>query len=160
MIVVAVGTFVHGFDELVEAADRAVGVLGAVGFAQIGHGRYLPLAMPWARFLPRPALLARLREASLVVCHGGIGIIGEAMRSGRPIVAMPRRGATTREHPANDQTAFLRRLAERFPITVCEEPADLMSALCQRLALAPPRYDLRSDIPELVARYLAGSGVR
>lgn len=160
MIVVAVGTFVHGFDELVEAADRAVGVLGAVGFAQIGHGRYVPLAMSWARFLPAPALLARLREASAVVCHGGIGILGEAMRAGRPIVAVPRRGPTTRRHPANDQTEFLYRLAERSPITVCEDPADLASALRRRLALAPPRYDLRSDIPDLVAGYLAGSGAR
>lgn len=160
MILVAVGTFVHGFDELVEAADRAVEVLGAIGFAQIGHGRYLPVAMRWARFLPAPTLRARLREASVVVCHGGIGLLGEAMRAGRPIVAVPRRGATTRAHPANDQTAFLRRLADRFPITVCEHPAELTSALCQRLALAPPSYDVQSDIPDLVAGYLAGRKVR
>lgn len=160
MIVVAVGTFVHGFDELVEAADRAIAVLGAAGFAQVGHGRYLPSAMSWARFLPAPAFQLRLREASLVVSHGGIGILGEAMRAGRPIVAVPRRGPTTREHPANDQTAFLQRLAERFPITVCADPGDLASALCRRLTLAPPRYDLQSDIPQLVARYLAGRGAR
>jgi len=160
VIVVAVGTFVHGFDELVEGADRAIAMLGAAGFAQIGHGRYLPLAMSWARFLPAPTFLARLREASVVVCHGGIGIIGEAMRAGRPIVAVPRRGPTTRRHPANDQTEFLYRLADRFPITVCEDPAALTTALCRRLALAPPCYALESDIPDLVARYLAGSGTR
>ncbi len=160
MIVVAVGTFAHGFDELVEGADRAIATLGAVGFAQVGHGRYLPVAMSWARFLPAPAFLARLREASIVVCHGGIGIIGEAMRVGRPIVAVPRRGPTTRRHPANDQSAFLHRLADRLPITVCDDPADITIALRRRLALAPPRYELDSDIPDLVARYLAGSGER
>lgn len=160
MILVAVGTFVHGFDALVEAADEAVAALGAAGFAQIGHGRYLPRRMRWARFLPAEAFRARLREARIVVCHGGIGIIGEAMRAGRPIVAVPRRGSTTRRHPANDQTAFLARLGERFPITVCADPANLKAALGRCGALGPQHYALGSDVPELVARYLAGSTVR
>ena len=49
MILVAVGTFVHGFDALVVAADIAACQLGLPGFAQIGiHlsprtcGRILP----------------------------------------------------------------------------------------------------------------------
>ena len=37
MILVAVGTFIHGFDELVAAADRAAAALDLEGFAQIGH---------------------------------------------------------------------------------------------------------------------------
>jgi UDP-N-acetylglucosamine transferase subunit ALG13 len=160
VIVAAVGTFLHGFDELVEAADRAVAALGVEGFAQVGHGRYLPVAMTWGRFLPPDAFTEKLRRASVIVCHGGMGILGDAMRAGRPIVAMPRRGAPSRAHPANDQTVFVRRLAERWPIEVCEDPADLARMLGRALALGPGqrRYALKSNVPRLVADFLARSG--
>lgn len=156
MIVVSVGTFAHGFDELVWAADAAAGELGIEGFAQIGHSRVVPDHLSWKRFLPHPALLARLRAASVVVCHGGAGIVGEAMRAGRPIVAVPRRGAASPSHPANDQLRFLERLAETVPIIVCRDPAGLTG--CLRLALgqgtAPVTYPLGSDVPALIAAFL------
>jgi len=103
MILVAVGTSDNGFDELVEAADRAAAALGAPGLAQIGHGRFLPQALHWERFLPDSVFRRRLAEAHIVVCHGGMGILGEAMRARRPIVAMPRRGITSAANPTNDQ---------------------------------------------------------
>lgn len=156
MIVAAVGTFLHGFDELVEATDRAVATLGLDGFAQVGHGRYLPIAMAWSRFLPPRDFTQMLRHARVVVCHGGMGILGEAMRLGRPVVAMPRRGRISGRHPANDQTAFLRRLAGRWPIELCEHPNELQALLerLSTLATAPVDYALGSDVPELVARFL------
>ena len=80
------------------------------------------------------------------------------MRAGRPILAVPRKGPTTRDHPANDQRAFLRRLAQRHPgITVCEDPALLAGPLREVLDRAPGMvtYDLRSDVPEPIGSFLA-----
>ena len=42
MILVAVGTYIHGFDELVAAADTAAAQLDLDGFAQIGQSRVIP----------------------------------------------------------------------------------------------------------------------
>jgi UDP-N-acetylglucosamine transferase subunit ALG13 len=160
VILVAVGTFIHGFDELVVAADHAAAALGLAGFAQIGHSRAIPQHLAWERFLPPEALAARMAQARVVVCHGGIGIIGEAMRAGKPIIAMLRRGRPSRASPAGDQTALVRRLAQRHGIEVCDEPADLASLLQGLLGSgrAVKPYDLVTDVPYLVARFLTATG--
>jgi UDP-N-acetylglucosamine transferase subunit ALG13 len=116
VILVAVGTFVHGFDELVAAADEVSARLGLSGFAQIGHSRVIPRHLEWERFLAPPVLAQHLAASRLVICHGGIGLLGEAMRAGRPIVAVPRRGRPTKSNPAGDQAGLVCRLAEIHPI--------------------------------------------
>lgn len=155
-LLVAVGTFAHGFDELVRAADAAAASLGLDGFAQIGGSAIMPRRLAWARFLPPEAMAARIAAASVVVCHGGMGLLGEAMRAGKPILAVPRRGRPTRAHPMNDQTALVHRLAERHPIQVCERPDGVEAALAAMLAegLGPRRYALGSDVPDLVRGFL------
>jgi UDP-N-acetylglucosamine transferase subunit ALG13 len=161
-VLVAVGTFREGFDGLVEAADRAAVELDLVGLAQIGHGRYLPAVLAWRRFLPAAELRRRLAEARLVVCHGGMGILGDAMRAGRPIVAVPRRGATSAGHPANDQAALVERLARHHPIRICPSPAELTPVLRAALADAPcpVAYALDSDVPERIAAFLGATAGR
>ncbi|MGD9508847.1 MAG: glycosyltransferase [Geminicoccaceae bacterium] len=157
MILVAVGTYIQGFDELVTAADTVAAELGLPGFAQIGHSRVVPVQLAWERFLTPAAMAARIAAASLVLCHGGIGLLGEAMRAGKPIIAMPRRGRPTARRPAGDQTAVIQRLAARYPIGVCEQPEQLAALVRDRMrrGLGPQRYDLSSDVPELVASFLA-----
>ncbi len=157
MILVSVGTFVRGFDELVAAADAACGELCLEGFAQIGHSSVAPRHMDWARFLPEAELRGLLRRARIVVCHGGMGILGEAMRAGRPILAVPRRGEPSARHPANDQAEFVARLAERCPIEVCPDPEELQGRLGRMVETAPESvaYPLESDVPRLIGRFLA-----
>ena len=160
MILVAVGTYIHGFDELVAAADQAAARLDLTGLAQIGHSRRLPRHLRWERFLAPSVLAARMAAARIVICHGGIGLLGEAMRAGKPIIAMPRRGRPSRSSPAGDQSALLQRLAERHPIRICRHPDELTSILqaVARCGFVPQRYDLGSDIPEIVASFLDRHG--
>ena len=157
MILVAVGTYIHGFDELVTAADAATAAVGLPGFAQIGHSRAIPRHLAWERFLSLTEMASQLAAARLVICHGGMGLLGEAMRAAKPIIALPRRGRPTRACPAGDQIALVRRLAERHPIQVCERIEDLAGivAAALRSGLHPQAYDLASDVPQLVAAFLA-----
>jgi UDP-N-acetylglucosamine transferase subunit ALG13 len=159
MIFVSVGTFLRGFDALVEAADTACRALDLEGFAQIGHSAVEPRHLAWARFLPEAELRRRLRAADVVVCHGGMGILGEAMRAGRPIVAVPRKGPTTPRHPANDQSAFVERLAERYPIRACRNAGELVHHLAGLVEERPARveYRLGSDVPRLIGAFLAAN---
>jgi UDP-N-acetylglucosamine transferase subunit ALG13 len=161
VILVAVGTFIHGFDALVAAADEAAAALAVPGFAQIGHSAVVPRHLGWQRFLAPDELAGRIAAASVVVCHGGIGLIGEAMRAGRPIVVMPRRGRPTRASPAGDQTALVTRLAERHPIRVCATPDELYPLLGIALAEPSPcRYQLGSDVPTILAGFLVGTAAQ
>lgn len=159
----AVGTSPGGFDALVEAADRAAVAHALTGFAQIGSGSYEPRALACARFLPADQWRALLRERPLVVCHAGMGVIGDAMRAGCRIVAVPRSRPTGRSHLSNDQRAFLDALCGRYPIFRCDHPDSLPSVLGQLLPLAdgPVDYERDSDVPHIVAAFLArGAGPR
>ncbi len=140
------------------AADAACGALGLAGFAQVGHSAVLPSHLAWARFLPEDELRRRLRAARIVVCHGGMGILGEAMRAGRPILAVPRSGLTTPDNPANDQRLFLDRLAGLHPIEVCPEPARLACHLHRLVQTAPDRIDYRlgCNVPGIISAFLSG----
>ena len=158
MIAVAVGTAMHGFDPLVEAADRAAAALELDGFAQIGHGRYQPLALDWQRFVSEAELAGRFAAAEAIVCHAGMGLLGQALRAGPPVIVVPRRGRTTPANPSNDQTALALRLAELFPLRVCLEPAALLRTLDAALAepRRPPPVLPPSNVPWLIAAFLAG----
>jgi UDP-N-acetylglucosamine transferase subunit ALG13 len=159
VIFVGVGTFVLGFDALVEGADRAAAALGVDGFAQIGHSRVTPLHLRHARFLSADALGERLRASRVAVCHAGMGLIGDALRAGCRLVLVPRQGATSRDHPANDQRRFAERLAGRLPLRLCLDPAALAPVIAAALADdGPPAALPGSDVPEILRRFLAGDG--
>jgi len=157
VILVTVGTARGGFDALVEAADRAAARLELEGLAQIGSGAVRPRRLAWRRFLPHAELQEMLGRRPLLITHGGMGLLGEAMRAGCRIIAVPRRGPTTAAHPSNDQRAFLEALAGRFPITLCPEPARLSEVL-ERLrgqGSAPVEYRLGSDVSRILVDFLA-----
>ena len=158
MIFVGVGTFVHGFDALVAGADRAAAGLGLPGFAQIGHSRVVPQYLAHARFLPPAVLGERLRASRVAVCHAGMGLIGDALRAGCRLILVPRRGPTTADHPANDQTAFAERLAERLPLRLCYDPTDLAPLLEAALKDTEPKpTPPPSTVPLLLRDFLAGT---
>lgn len=160
MIFVGVGTFAHGFDELVASADRAAAALGIEGFAQIGHSRVVPRHLAHARFLAPAELTSRLRRSEVAVCHAGMGLIGDALRARCRIVLVPRQGTISRHHPANDQRRFAERLAALLPLRVCNDPAGLADAI--RAAFddpgTPPAAP-SSTVPTILREFLrAGAG--
>jgi hypothetical protein len=70
---------------------------------------------------------------------------------------MPRRGRPTPACPAGDQSALVERLALRHPITVCEDANQLTRLIRTKVeaGLGMQVYDLNSDVPRLVAGFLA-----
>ena len=157
-LLVLTGTAHFGFDELVEAADRAAARLGLSGLAQIAGGRYRPRHLSWVRLLAPEELRAHLARRPLVITHAGVGSVGDAMRAGCRIVAVPRL-ASRRPGAPNDQTGFLARIAQEQPIRPCFDPRDLPEVLERVLAEPGPEpvYRLGSDAPRLLADFLRTS---
>jgi len=155
LIVVAVGTFIHGYDELVQAADHAAAALALDAFAQIGHSSVLPRHMQWERFLPRMALLERLHGCELLIAHAGVGLVRDAVEARCRLLLVPRRGPNTPGHPINDQRPFARKLACHLPVTVCEQPADLVDWVKVALSRPAPDVELPAfEAPRIIADYL------
>jgi UDP-N-acetylglucosamine transferase subunit ALG13 len=122
VIFVAVGTQ-FAFDRLIRAVDEWALEHDVDGFAQIASGAYLPRRLAWARYVPTPDFNARLRGATLIVSHAGMGNILTAQQARKPIVVMNRQHALG-EHRNDHQREgldWMGRLPGVYTATTSEE---------------------------------------
>lgn len=90
LVVALTGTDHHPFERMVQWVDAAADRHRDVRFV-IQHGAARPPVVAEGRqFLAHDRLIALLSEASVVVCHGGPGIIMEAREAGHVPLCMPR----------------------------------------------------------------------
>ena len=128
MIFLTIGSH-EPFDRLVRAVDDWAGQSGAEVFGQItDRAAYLPQNFPATGHLEVPEYEARCAQADYLVAHAGMGSILPALRLGKPIVVLPRRGHL--QETRNDhQYATAARLGARPGITVALSEEDLPAAL-------------------------------
>ncbi len=106
MIFVTVGN--GQFDALTQEIDtlKERGEISGNVIIQIGLGSYEPRHCRWFRF--EPSLEKYYKGASLVISHGGPGIVFEVLRLGKKLLAVPNTDRTDPRH----QVEFLKALSE------------------------------------------------
>ncbi|MGO4257216.1 glycosyltransferase [Marmoricola sp. RAF53] len=139
-LVASVGTDHHPFDRLVgwldEIARDGLGGRRTEVWVQFGSSRP-PVRAGGAAFVAHAELVDRLREADLVVVHGGPSTILDALRAGHRPVCVPRdpgRG----EHVDDHQVRFADFLRARDVVDVVHDREALLAAL-GRDAVRDPR---------------------
>ena len=158
MIFVTVG-YQMPFDRLITAVDSwAADHPEAELFAQIGPTDHRPDHVPFTEFMDPAEFVQRVRDASVLVAHAGMGSILTALQYGKPIVVMPRRG-DLQETRNDHQLATSRKLADRPGIEVAMDEVELAQALdrLQELDAAPVLPSTAS--PELISHlkeFIAG----
>jgi len=125
MIFLTVGTQ-FPFDRLVRAVDEAFdnGVIGEKVFAQIGQTSYKPHNFEFVASLGKKLFDERLKQASSIISHAGMGTITMALDNTKPLLVMPRRkkyGEAVNDH----QVAIAKRLSELGHLLVAYELEDL-----------------------------------
>jgi UDP-N-acetylglucosamine transferase subunit ALG13 len=118
------------FDRLVTSVAnlKARGLIPERIVAQVGIGGVAPEGLEVVETLPFEEMQRLLREADLVVCHGGTGSLITALREGCRVVSLPRLfelGEHYDDHQAEITTAF----AARGLIGVARSEEELASAL-------------------------------
>jgi UDP-N-acetylglucosamine transferase subunit ALG13 len=128
VIFVTVGTQL-AFDRLIGAVDRWAAADGRPAvFAQIGPSVLAPRHIEHACFIPPEECADRMREATAIVAHAGMGTILTALELGKPVVVMPRR-ASLGEHRNEHQLATARRFAELGRVSVAYDELELPDRL-------------------------------
>ncbi len=117
MIFITVGS--GRFDELIREIDRRADRLQEPAIAQIGRGRFLPRNMQYFRF--DASLGKYYRAASLVIGHGGVGTVFEALRMHKPFI-----GVCNWHIPDDHQKELLRRLSAEKLLLWCRSERDIM----------------------------------
>lgn len=118
------------FDRLVEmVADvKARGEIPEDVLVQTGDGGVAPTGLTTVETLPFDEMQSTLRDADIVVCHGGTGSLITALRQGCRVVAVPRlfaKGEVYDDHQAEITAAF----AKRGLIAVANTADELSEAL-------------------------------
>jgi UDP-N-acetylglucosamine transferase subunit ALG13 len=157
VVFVTVGSAPQGFRRLLEAVDRLAGA-GVFGedpvLMQVGHAEgFIPLHCEAKTFVSREDYQRLVRQASLIICHGGATPL-EIIRAGKVPIVMPRRkkyGEIVNDH----QVEFVQALTVEGRVIPAMEPEDLPEAIAKARQLNMTRRPLPSSpMVSLVAQAL------
>ena len=148
LLFATVGT-VLPFDRLVMLVSdlKTKGEIPEDVIVQTGEGGAAPEGLDCVETLPFDAVRGILKDADIVVCHGGTGSLITALREGCRVVAVPRR-ASYGEHYDDHQLEITRAFAQRGLVSMAETPEELTLALKQARAREP--VIATSDPSELI----------
>ena len=124
MIFITVST--GHFDPLIQACDQLRNDFEF--FGQIGSGSYAP-KFPSVKTLPPDALQAKMKEADLVVSHGGTGMLSMLYQLRKPAIVVPKQ---IRYGEANDgQVELARKWGESGMALLCLDLIQLKEKILQ-----------------------------
>lgn len=144
MIFVTVGTHEQPFDRLIQQVDalRADGTLTEPVVIQTGVSTYRPEHCRWKPFFPYTEMDRLMREARIVITHGGPASFLAVLQLGKVPVVVPRMHSF-QEHVNDHQLLFCRQVAQRCNnIILVEDAARLGEILKNYDALAAQRSGL------------------
>jgi UDP-N-acetylglucosamine transferase subunit ALG13 len=147
---VTVGSHDAPFDRLLDASAAAIraGVLPRPATIQTGVAKerdFLGESMP---FLAPSAFKEAVRQASVIVTHGGAGAIATAIRAGKKPIVMGR-SAARGEHVDDHQDQLIAKLAELGVIVVTTGPFDSETVTNTRTGAVNVGEHFR-DLPSLL----------
>jgi len=90
MILVTVGTHVIGFDRLVKKMDEIASTINEEVIIQIGNTKYEPKYTKYFTFKDYQEMELLIKEARVIVTHGGAGTILVALAQGKTVISVPR----------------------------------------------------------------------
>lgn len=159
MILLTVGSQLP-FDRLVRALDAIAPELERDIFAQIGNSGYTPQNMRYEKFVDSGRMTQLVAEASVIVCHAGIGSIISAQKNLKPAIIFPRL-AKFGEHRNDHQLATARHLGVLPGIYFASTGAELKDFLLMKAYDQPDMASIKQKQDAFAHRLgdrLAGIG--
>ena len=123
MIFVTVGTHEQQFNRLIEKVDAlaGAGVISEPVIMQTGFSDYVPKHCEWKKLIPYDEMIQNIKNARIVITHGGPASFIMPLRFGKTPVVVPRM-LEFGEHVNNHQVEFVQAVSERMNqiIPVCD----------------------------------------
>ena len=151
MIFAMFGTNPYPFTRLAKGLDDFAGKTGCHVEVQCGHTKYGFHHCQATPFLPHNDILKKIGEAECLIVQGGAGSISDGLRSGRPLVAVPR-SPDFLESP-DRQVELVRKLEVMGCLTAVYDIADLELKINEakyKKAVRPPA----NRVPAIIREYL------
>lgn len=115
MIFVTVGTHEQPFDRLLMELDRLKenGTIQETVMIQSGFSTYEPKHCEWKKLIPYTEMIKNVKEARIVITHGGPASFMMALQEEKIPIVVPRR-AEFNEHVNDHQADFAAAVAKRY----------------------------------------------
>jgi len=152
LIFVSSGTQSKPFNRLIEAVDRLASNHEEKIIAQIGHATYLPQQIEYFRFCTQEEMLSYIDKARLIISQAGFGIIGNAIRSNKPMILVPREKKYS--EAVDKQYELAEYLAKNNESIICVRNVSRLFDAIKSLKNIPIRYDYKTKIPELIDNFI------
>ena len=115
MIFVTVGTHEQPFNRLLQKIDelKEKGIINEEVIMQTGFSTYEPKYCTWSSLLPYSQMVQNVKEARIVITHGGPASFIMPLQIGKTHIVVPRQKQFD-EHVNNHQVDFSKAVAERM----------------------------------------------
>lgn len=145
----------NGFERLIRKMDEIAGEFGEETFMQIGGTKYAPRNAKYFDFTTEQEMRELCQKARIVVTHGGVGSILEAIKSEAIVIAVPRLkkyGEVIDDH----QSCLVRELEKEGKLAAVYD-IDMLEEALQRGNVEPPKLAndrrLINALKDYVARF-------
>lgn len=126
MIFVTVGSQKFSFDRLLKKVDQMAGnhMLAEEVYMQTGNSTYEPRHCHYQNFYDRDKFVEMVEKSNVIITHGGVGIVVDAVKRGKKVIVVPRR-AGFGEHVDEHQLQLMEQFHARNLICACMNVDDL-----------------------------------
>ncbi|NAS89366.1 hypothetical protein C4E24_06475 [ANME-1 cluster archaeon AG-394-G21] len=154
-IFVTAGTLSTGFDRLPIEIDVLIEkrVIQEKVIAQIGSSKYTPKNYEWFKFTSKEAYWNIMKESKIVITHGGVGSITNALKFNKRTIVVPRRKEFG-EVVNNHQLEITRELEKQEKIIAVYDIQDLEKALKQAEEFEVTTDKNASEVAKIIGDYL------
>ena len=129
MIFVTVGTHEQQFNILVKYMDNWSAEHEEKVIMQIGYCTYVPKNCEWSKLYPYSEMIKKVKEARIVITHGGPSSFIMPLQMGKKPIVVPRQYKYN-EHVNNHQMKFCKEVEDRMgTIIVVEDVKELGSVI-------------------------------
>jgi len=97
-------------------------------YAQIGYSDYKPKNFQYEDFMDREQFARRIKDANIVITHGGTGAIISAVKLGKKVIAVPRLPKYS-EHVDEHQIQIINQFTDMNLIYPCYDTDRLEDAI-------------------------------
>ena len=130
MIFVTVGSQKFQFNRLLIEIDKLIEnkSIKEKVLAQIGVSEYIPKNYEYTDFTTQDEFSEKIDEANLIITHGGTGVIVNALKKGKKVIAIPRLSKYG-EHVDDHQIQLIKEFEEMNFIEPVYEIDELSNAI-------------------------------
>lgn len=152
MIFVTVGTQDKPFTRLISAVENAVikGDITDEVIVQAGNTEYESKVLNVLNYVPFDTFNEYIAKADIIITHGGVGSILNALKLGKKIIAVPRL-AKYGEHINDHQLQVIKKMTQDGYILSCEDENEIADKVREAEGFVVKEY--KSNTENFIASF-------